>query len=94
MGDGVKLLDVSWFGDTDGVGAGHERGSGDSADGLGVEIGELQSFGRHLIDAGRFDCFRAEAAEVFVALVIGEDEDDVGFLRACTAALVRSEGKC
>ena len=76
----MEVLDIAWLGDADGVGASHEGGAGDSADRLSVEVGELQSFGRHLVDARGLDRFGTKAAEVFVALVIGEDEDDVWLL--------------
>ena len=65
-----------------GVASGHESGAGGSAKGCGdIEAGEACAFLGHLVDVGRVDVFAAEAAEVGVALVIGEDDDEVGFIR-------------
>ena len=43
-----------------------------------MEIGEADSFGGELVDVGSCDFLCAVAADVGVAEVIGEDEDDVG----------------
>ena len=72
--------------DAGGVASGHEGGAGGSAEGCGdVEAGETRTFFCHLVDVGRVDVFAAEAAEVGVALVVGEDDDEVGAARACTS---------
>ena len=48
------------------------------ADGRGyVKVRELRPLGRQAVQAGRLDLLGAEAAEVGVALVVGEDEDEV-----------------
>ena len=61
------------------VAAGEEGGSGRGADGRGDhEAGELASFLGEAIDVGRLDFGGAEAAEIAVALVVGEDNDEVG----------------
>ena len=63
--------------------AGHEAGArGRAHGGIGVEIGKLHALGREAIDVGRLDVGRAHAAEVAVAEIIGEDEDDVRFRQA------------
>ena len=62
-----KFLIVG-LGDADGVRAGHQGGSGNTANRLGVEVGELETFRCHLINAGCLDFLRTEAAEIFVAL--------------------------
>ena len=41
------------------------------------EVGELPSLLRHPVDVRRLDRLRTEAAEVVVALVVGEDDDEV-----------------
>jgi len=62
-----------------GVLAGHEAASGGGADGgAGVALIELHAFGGEAVEAGGEDLLLAVAAEVGVAKVIGEDEDDVG----------------
>ena len=61
--------------------AGHERGARRRTHRGDVARGELCAFASHLVDVRSGDVFRAEAAEVAVAEVIREDDDDVGFLR-------------
>lgn len=84
VGVGVKA--VGGFGEENvflhahsrGVAAGEEGGTGGRADGAGdVEGGELAAFLGKLVEVGSVDGLGAVAAEVVVALVVGEDEDDV-----------------
>ena len=61
------------------VAAGHERRARRGADRLrDVEAGEARSLGRQAIEIRRLECLCAKAADVAVALIVGEDEDDVG----------------
>ena len=63
----------------------HEAGARGGAHGsVGVEIGELHALGGETIDVGGLDVGRAHAAEVAVAEIVGEDENDVGFRRRGT----------
>ena len=78
MRDGVEAFDVAGFRDADRVGAGHERGSGYAANGLGVEIGEAEPLGGHAVKVRGLDLGRTETAEICVTLVVGKDQDDVG----------------
>ncbi|MDB6065803.1 MAG: hypothetical protein JWR26_2011 [Pedosphaera sp.] len=65
-----------------GVFAGQERGARGSGCGTAsVEAGEAQAFRGECVDVGRPDLGLAVAAEVAVAEVIGEDEEDGGFAR-------------
>ena len=43
-----------------------------------MEIGHFHALGCKLIEVRGFDCFRAKAAKVGVALIIGEDDDEIG----------------
>jgi hypothetical protein len=62
-----------------GVEACHQRAAGRGADGAaGVDLGEAGTFGGHAVDVWRLDFLLAVAAEVAVAEIVGEDEDDVG----------------
>ena len=62
-----------------GIAAGHEAGARGGADGSGgVEVGEDPAFLGHLIEMGRFVGGRAERADVGVAHVVDEDDDDIG----------------
>ena len=45
-------------------------------------VGEATASGGEAIDVGGFEFGRAVAAEVAVAEVVSEDDDDVGSLRA------------
>ena len=61
------------------VQAGHQCGAGGCADaGACVALRETQALGGKLIQVGRFDFLLPIAAEVAVAQIVGEDEDDVG----------------
>jgi hypothetical protein len=46
-----------------------------------VEIGELSALRGKSIEVGSFESLRAEAPNIGVALIVGEDEDDVGRCR-------------
>ena len=105
VGDGVFVgiesvggfweKNVAMHADALGIAAGEEGGAGGGADGAGdVEGGELFAFFGELIEVGGLDGFGAEAAEVIVALVVGEDDDDVGG-RLCGAErrVVRKRAK-
>ena len=63
----------------DWVAAGKESRAGRTADGLGIEVGELGALRRELIEARGLVRFGAETGEVGIALIIGEDDQDVGF---------------
>ncbi|MFT6863092.1 MAG: hypothetical protein ACJAVK_001653, partial [Akkermansiaceae bacterium] len=91
VGDGVFGGVESFFGrreedmlvhaDALGVAAGEEGGTGGGANrGGDHEVGELAAFGGEAVDIGGLDLGGAEAAEVAVALVIGEDDDEVGLV--------------
>ena len=63
------------------VKAGHEHAARRGADGrAGIGIGESHAVGGQAIEIRRFDLLLAVAAEVAVAEVIGQDEDDIGLL--------------
>lgn len=64
-----------------GVESGDEGGARGAAAGAGVEGGEAGSTGGEAVEVGGGD-FAAVAGEVREAEVIGEDEEDVGALRA------------
>ena len=60
----------------------HERGAGGLAiRAAGVAVGEFHAAGGELIDVWGFVVFAAEAGEVGVAEIVGEDENDIGVLR-------------
>ena len=62
-----------------GIAAGHQAGPRGGADGGGgMEIGEDAAFLCHAVEVGRFVGGRAERADVGVAHVVDEDDDDVG----------------
>lgn len=62
-----------------GIATGEERGAGRGADWRGDhEAGELASFLGEAIDVGCFDFGGTKAPEVAVALVVGEDNNEVG----------------
>ena len=76
-----------------GVLAGHEAAARRRADGAaGVGLGEAHALGRQAVEVGRLDALLAVAAEVAVAEVVGQDEDDVGLgAGACTGAAAAPE---
>src|SRR5262249_33779156 len=64
--------------DAIGVAAGQQRGPRGTADGLrDVEVGEAHAVASHLVENRRAEVLRSVAAQVAVALVVSEDEDDV-----------------
>jgi hypothetical protein len=65
-----------------GVASGEESGARGCADGRGdMEVGETDAICCNGIDVRGLDGFRTEATEVAVALVIGEDDDDIRITR-------------
>src|SRR5215218_942594 len=61
-----------------GIAAGEQAGARRRAYRRGrVEVCEAHAFGGHTIDPRRLDAWRAVAAEIVVALVVGENDDDV-----------------
>ena len=65
--------------DPHGIAAGHERGSGRRTDGRGgIEAREPDAFGRQAIEMGCCEPLRAKRADVGVALIVCENDDDVG----------------
>ena len=66
--------------DPAGIASGQESGSGRAADGGGgVVVGEANPFFCHLIDTRCLDLGRTVTSEVVVALVIDENENDIGW---------------
>ena len=60
------------------VAAGHQGGTRGGADWIGrIEGGEHATFIGHAVNVWGFDVLGAEAAEVLVTLVIGEDDDEI-----------------
>jgi hypothetical protein len=45
-----------------------------------MEARESRTFRRHLVNARHADVFSAKAAEIAVALVVGEDDNEVRLL--------------
>ena len=63
---------------------GHQSGTRWSANRGGhIKAGQSGTLRRHLIDARRADVLAAEATQVAVALVVGEDDDEVGRPLCC-----------
>ena len=84
---GLAAEDMIALGVAEGVLAGDERIAGWRADrGRGVGVGEADAFAGELIDVRRLDLGRAIAAEIAVADVVGQDEDDVGRSRRGTSS--------
>src|SRR5262245_58662182 len=62
------------------IAAGQQRGARGGADGLRyVEVGEADPVLGHLIEMGRANSLVAITAEVAVAKIVGEDDDEVGW---------------
>lgn len=58
-----------------------QGGTGSGANGLcGMEIGKPHPLRSHLIQVGRPDIGRSEYADILVTLIVGKDDDDIGFL--------------
>jgi len=60
---------------------GEQSAAGRRAGGSDVVVVEGDGLGVELVDVGSLDPGVAIAGEVAVALVVGDDEDDVGLLR-------------
>ena len=60
-----------------GVKARHQCRSRWTTNGLDIETGKLHAFGRELIDPWSLDFRRAKTAEVLIALIIGEDNNEI-----------------
>ncbi len=69
----------TWLRHTDRVASRHQRRARRDADGLCVEAGEFEAFGCHFIEMRSFDFFRSKATEVAIALIVCENDADVGF---------------
>ena len=75
---GVVGAERSVDADTIGVAAGQQSGARRGADGLrGVPVREHPPFAGHAIEIGSLESFGAEDADVGVALVVGENDNDV-----------------
>ena len=79
-------LAIAADGGVAGVLAGHEAAARRRADGAaGVGLGEAHALGGQAVQVRREDVLLAVAAEVAVAEVVGQDEDDVGARRLSRA---------
>ena len=56
------------------------RGSACNSIGTSIKIGEAKAFRRHAVDIGRANAGMTVAAEIAVAEVVGENDDDIGTL--------------
>ena len=65
------------------IAARHQRGAGRGAERRRrVELRQPRAFGRHAVEIRRLELRVAEAAEIAVAEVVGQDDDDIrGFDR-------------
>lgn len=80
VGDATRIARSERVVNTDPIGraAREQRGARGGTDGLrDVEIRELPTFRRHAIEVRRVESFRAENADIRVALIVGENDDDV-----------------
>ena len=73
-------LDVARLGDTYGIRTRHQRGPRNTANRLGIKIGELQPLLGHAVDVRRFDLLRTKTPQIFIALIVGENENNVRLL--------------
>ena len=79
---GARVVEGATHADAVGVATRHECGARGGADGLGhVETGEARALSGEAIDVRRLDILGSVAAEVAVAEVIGEDENNVWWRR-------------
>jgi len=77
-----RLGGVAANGSVAGVETSHQAGARGGADGAaGVALGEANAFGGEAIDVRGFDFRLAVAAQIAIAQIIGEDEDNVWPLR-------------
>ncbi len=66
--------------DSLGITTGHQSRSRRCANRCGhIKICQLRSLGRHLIDARRVHMVAAEATQIAIALIVGEDDNKIGF---------------
>src|SRR5690606_19874309 len=72
-----------------------EQGSpGGGANGLcHMEIGKLYPFCGHSVEVGRLDVGGSEYADILVTLVIGKDDDNIGFLLCSRSLCIDENGK-
>ena len=100
VGDGVFLwmqpvLRPRWIhaghGNACAIASGHDLCPRHAAHRCGVERRELHSLSRHAVEARRFLLHRAEGADVAVAEVVDEVDDDVGLRSGCGER--RAEGE-
>ncbi len=77
MQDAVWILLVVRFRHPDGIGTREQRGPGRPADGLRVKAGEPYALRRHLVEHRRPDVCCSVYANVVIALVVGEDHDEI-----------------
>ncbi len=76
------------------IAAGHERGPrGRALGAVGIALGESHAFGGEPVEGRRFHVAAAVAAEVAIAQVVGEDQDDVGPTRQCGGAILSLSGQ-
>src|SRR5206468_13023923 len=76
----VHVLLVAAYAGVAGVFARHQRATRWSADSVaGVDLSEAHPFGRQAVDVRRLNHLLPEAAEVAIAQVVGQAENDVGF---------------
>ena len=61
--------------------------------GRGVEVGEVDAFFREGINVGRLDQFMAMATELVVALVVSQDQEDIGGRRQRNGTKQRDQGE-
>ena len=66
----------------EGIPAGQESGASGGAGWGDVVVGEGGGFGVEFVEVGSFDDGISVAGEVAVALIVGDDEDDVWSLRS------------
>lgn len=82
MGVGGKN-DMAVHPDALGIAASEQRGAGWTADrARDMEIGELPTLSRELVEVGGLDRLRSKTTKIVVTLVIGEDDDEIRFVRS------------
>ena len=77
MNVGEIVLFVVVLADSNRIAAGQKSGTGCATERLAVEIGEPHPLTSHLIDPRSLEVGRPKNAQVAVALVVGEDDDEV-----------------
>ena len=84
MNHGVQAFCITYLRNAERVSSSEQGGKRGPTDGLSVEIGKAHSLSRHFIQVWRLDERRTKAADIIIALIIGEDNDEIGaylFLR-------------